>query len=335
MKKVTIQTISEMTNVSKSTVSRALNGTGYVQEDIRARILEVAEEMGYQKTQRPTPGFRKRRPPIAVVFPSFSDAFFGSIIEGISAVADENDSSILLFSTHHSVEMERKVLKKLQDVSISGMIFTPVAAYEGIDGWNWLQGEMEKLHIPVVLVDRSDKRSNCDSIVYDNYNGAYLIGERLVDEGYRSIGMIVGDTCLQLGYDRLAGFTHALSIHDIHVSADFMYTDERIISTEAAYAFANECIRAGKLPDAVFLSNSLIGDGFLRAMFANGLQPGKDVRCIGFDYLDILNVMDIQYTYLERETYKTGQRAMQMILDHFQGEIDSRREFIIPAKMIN
>ncbi|MGN0184580.1 MAG: LacI family DNA-binding transcriptional regulator [Aristaeellaceae bacterium] len=335
MKKVTIQSISEMASVSKSTVSRALNDTGYVQEDIKARILQVADELGYTRRQKPANADPKRRITIAVVFPSFSDTFFGSIIEGISSVADREDSSILLFSTHDSVEREQRILKKLREMNISGMIFTPVAAYDGIEGWNRLQREMSRLQVPIVLVDRSDKRSNCDSIVFDNYNGAYLLGERLAKEGYSDIGAIVGDTCLQLGHDRLAGFSQALSVNGLTVSTEFFYTDERIISTQMAYEYTMERIRLGKLPKAVFLSNSLVANGFLKALFANDMKPGQDVRCMGFDYLDIQNVIDLQYTYLERETFKTGQMAVQMILDHFKTEIVSRREFITPARMIN
>lgn len=333
MKKVTIQSISEMANVSKSTVSRALNDTGYVQENIKARILQVADELGYARKTRIANVEAKRRITIAVVFPSFSDTFFGSIIEGISSIADQEDSSILLYSTHDSVEREQRILHKLRDMNISGLIFTPVAAYDGIEGWNRLQREMNYLQVPIVLVDRSDKRSNCDSIVYDNFNGAYLLGERLAREGYAQIGAIVGDTCLQLGRDRLAGFQQALNVNGLTASPDFLYTDERIISTQMAYEFTMERIRAGKLPKAVFLSNSLVANGFLKALFANELKPGQDVRCVGFDYLDIQNVIDLQYTYLERETFKTGQMAIQMILDHFRTKIVSRREFITPAQI--
>lgn len=335
MKKVTIQSIAEMANVSKSTVSRALNDAGYVQEDIKARILQVADEMGYARRQKPANAGKKRCITIAVVFPSFSDPFFGSVIEGISSIADEEDSSILLYSTHDSVEREQRILSKLQRMNISGLIFTPVAAYDGIDSWNRLQQEMNRLQVPVVLVDRSDKRSNCDSIVFDNYNGAYLLGERLVREGYTDIGAIVGDTCLQLGYDRLSGFSQALGVNGLTISNDFCYTDERIISTQMAYEYTVERIRTGKLPKAVFLSNSLVANGFLKALFANDLKPGRDIRCMGFDYLNILDVIDLQYTYLERETFKIGQMAIQMILDHFKTEIVSRREFITPAHMIN
>lgn len=328
MKKVTINAIAEKANVSKSTVSRAINGNGYVQQDIKDYIISVAQDMGYSKLKK------NKRITVAVVFPSFSDVFFGSIIEGISKFAEEKDCCILLYSTHHSTKKEEEILTKLCDMDISGLIFTPVAAYDGIEGWNRIQNEMDNLHIPIVLVDRSDKRANCDSIIYDNYNGAYLLGERLINEGYTDIGAIIGDTNLQLGHNRLEGFKNALRVHNLKITEDFFLTDERIISSEKAYIFTEEKIKERKLPKAVFISNTLIGEGFFKALFANKIEPGKDVRIVGFDYMDFLNVISIPYTYLNRETGKTGQMAMQMILDHFNSKIVSKRDYIIPATIM-
>lgn len=334
MKKVTIQTIASEAGVSKATVSRALNSSGYVQEEIRQHIFKVADELGYTKVQRTRPDKKEHHTTVAVVFPSLTADFFGAIIDGISSLADEMNISILLFSTQDSVEKEKRILLRLRDLRVSGLIFIPVAAYDGIEGWNKLQAMMAMLHLPIVLVDRSDKRLKCDSIVYDNYNGAYLLGEKLVSEGCAKIGAIIGDTCLELGLDRDAGFRHALSVGGKSISEDFYYTDERIISSKMAYEFTTRKIKEGKLPEGVFLSNSLIANGFFKALFENNLMPGRDVRCMGFDFLDLLNVMDLEYSYLDRETYQTGRMAMQMLLDHYKTDIISKREFVIPAKLV-
>lgn len=48
MRKITIETIAEMLNISKSTVSRAFCNTHDIKEDTRQRVLELAEELGYE-----------------------------------------------------------------------------------------------------------------------------------------------------------------------------------------------------------------------------------------------------------------------------------------------
>lgn len=334
MGKITLQEIADIAHVSKSTVSRALNNSGYVSEEVRSKILKIAEENAYNGLK--LRNFQQSTKPgvIGVVFPTLTSEFFGSIAEGITSVADEKEYGVMLFATNDDPRKELHSLDILKELNVSGVIITPVAAYDAMAGWNRLQNKLDALNIPVVLVDRNVKRSNWDSIYYDNYNGAYLIGETLVKEGHERIGAMIGDLCLQLGVDRLNGFNHALEMGRKSISTDFFLQSENVISIEKAYRYTAQAIQENRLPDAVFVSNSLIATGFLKAIFAYGLVPGKDVRCIGFDYLDALNVLDFEYSYLERETFETGRMAMQMLLDRFEHNIASRREYVTPAKLV-
>lgn len=334
MSKITINDIADIAGVSKSTVSRALNNSGYVNEEVRMKILQIAKDNSY-KFSASTVNFSKGgQAMIGVVFPSLKSPFFSNIVEGISRVADENECGIVVCSTNDNPEKELRSIKMLQGRKIKGLIITPTAVYQGVEGWNALQAELNTLNIPVVLVDRNMKKSNWDSITFDNYNGAYMLGEMVVAEGYKKIGAIIADTCLQLGMDRLNGFKQALEVNGLKLDAQCLYVDERIISREMAYDYTVQKIQNNLLPDAIFLSNTLIAEGFFKALFAAGLKPGRDIRCLGFDHIDVLDIIDFEYTYLEREMVETGMMAMQMLLDRFQQHIESRREFITPARII-
>ena len=122
---------------------------------------------------------------------------------------------------------------------------------------------------------------------------------------------------------------------NVAMDAADLYTQEKIISKEMSFELTARIIRENRLPEAIFLSNGLIANGFFKALFAAGLTPGKDIRCIGFDYLEALDILDFEYSYLDREMETTGLMAMQMLLDRFKENIPSRREYIIPAKIIH
>lgn len=335
MGKITINDIAEKAGVSKSTVSRALNNSGYVNEEVRIRILQIAKENSYKFSASSVNFSKNEQAMIGVVFPSLKSPFFSNIVEGISRVADENECGIVVCSTNDSPEKELRSLKMLQGRKIKGLIITPAAVYQGMEGWNALQAELDALNIPVVLVDRNMKKSNWDSITFDNYNGAYMLGEAVAAEGYRKIGAIIGDTCLQLGADRLNGFKQALEVNGLRLDPECLYLDEKIISKEMAFEYTTQKIHNKMLPEAIFLSNTLIAEGFFKAIFAAGLKPGRDIRCLGFDHIDVLDVIDFEYTYLDREMVKTGMMAMQMLLDRFRQQIESRREFITPVRIIH
>lgn len=334
MGKMTIMDIARETGVSKSTVSRALNNSGYVKEDVKARVLEVAERNLYRsnKGKSVDAGNGNGCPVIAVILPTLKSDFFAKIIEGITNIAEQNKCGVMVFSTNNDAEVELRSVRMLSSLRVKGLIITPVAAYQAIEGWNRLQTELDLLNVPVVLVDRNVKKSKWDSISFDNFNGAYMIGERIVNEGYKQIGAIIGDTCLQLGLDRLNGFEQALKVGGCGVNKDFFYTCEGIISVEQSYFYTQKAILQKRLPEAVFLSNTLIATGFFKALFEAHLVPGKDVHCIGFDYVDALDVLDFEYEYLDRQTVQTGEMAMQMLLERFEKEIVSRREYLTPAR---
>lgn len=333
MDKMTVRDIAKIAQVSKSTVSRALNNSGYVKPDVKKQILDIARTSGYYPRKGKTLS-NGRHAVVGVIFPDLDSNFFGKIVEGITYAADKNECGVMLFSSNNLIEKEMRSIRMLRDMDISGLIITPVSAYDAIEGWNRLLNELDILNIPVVFVDRTAKRSNWDSISYDNYNGAYLIGETLLNEGHESIGAIIGDLCLQLGYDRLNGFTQALELKHVNVDPNFYLTNEKIISADDAYSFTMQKIKAGKLPEAVFLSNSLIATGFIKAVFESGLVPGKDVRCIGFDYLEALDILNFDYSYLDRGTFETGKMAMEMLLERFDSSINSKREYVIPPQLI-
>lgn len=334
MSRITISDISKKAGVSKSTVSRALNNSGYVKEDVKRRIIQIAREYSY-RTSEMIGVFPDGEPTlVGVVIPSLKSGFFSSIVEGISSVADENECGIAVCFTNDDMEKELRSLKMLRGRKIRGLIITPAAAFGGMEGWDRLQTELDALKIPVVLVDRNVKKSNWDSITYDNYNGAYLLGEVLAAEGYKKIGGIISDTCLQLGMDRLNGFKQALESNNLQIMSECLYTQEKSITKEMSYKYTISMIRQGNLPEAIFLSNNLIADGFFKAIFEAGIMPGRDIRCVGFDYMDGLDIFNFEYTYLDRQMAKTGIMAMQMLLDRFHQKIESRREFIIPAKVI-
>lgn len=98
-----------------------------------------------------------------------------------------------------------------------------------------------------------------------------------------------------------------------------------------SYRIATDWIKENRLPDAVFLSNGMIANGFLKALIENGLRPGKDIECMGFDFVEVLDILNLRYSYLDRDALNMGRIAAQML---FEPAREGQRIHIIPAKPI-
>jgi transcriptional regulator with XRE-family HTH domain len=92
----TIADVARVAQVDKSTVSRALNGTGRVSEETRQRIIAAATELGYRPS-RLAQGFRSgSSTTIGVVIGSLSDPGTTDLVSGVLEISDPAGYSILL-----------------------------------------------------------------------------------------------------------------------------------------------------------------------------------------------------------------------------------------------
>src|SRR4030042_7061599 len=98
-KRHTLADLAAVAGVALMTVSRAVNGKSGVGEDLRQRILELAEEMGYQPNQLARGLATNRSATIGLVVPDNTNPFFAQIARGVEDVAYEHGYNIFLLNT--------------------------------------------------------------------------------------------------------------------------------------------------------------------------------------------------------------------------------------------
>lgn len=333
MGNITIRDIARQAGVSKSTASRVINNVGNVNDDLRRRVIEVVNQLGYQPSAIAQGLSRQDSTLIGILVPTVSDLFFGQILQGVTEVTRQLGYTIVLCTHDNDPEKEKQALRALRSQRIKGLLITPAAGYIQNEDNNYLRGELEILDVPTVLIDRGLKMSAWDGVYYDNYNGAYLAGETVIQAGFTDIGCMVSDLALQIGKDRMRGIEQALADHGLAVNPRAFFQERGAAYVEQSYRAVQSWVQSGALPRAMFFSNGSLAKGFIKAALEAGLRIGTDIYCIGFDYLDILEILNLDYTYLERDAVNMGRIATHMLMDHFSQSIPTRREYIIPAHL--
>ncbi|WP_122641880.1 LacI family DNA-binding transcriptional regulator [Luxibacter massiliensis] len=333
---MTIKDIAQLAGVSKSTVSRVLNNASNVEEATREIVLKVMEENNYIPSATARSLSRQETTFIGVILPDLDNSFFGQIVQGINHTLAETEYTMLFCCTDNNAARELKALNLLNQQKICGLLISSSVNYCDTTTGGLIKKALTDINAPIVLIDRSIPNTPWDGVYSDNINGGYIAASSLITKGYQHIGAFVSDTKLLIGQERLLGFTRAMQEHHLAITDDYIYTQESPASLLEIYEYTCRLIDSGKLPEAIFLSNSIIANGFYKALFYKGVKPGEDIECVGFDYSEALDIMHIPYNYLERNSRLFGQTAAQMLLDSFQYKNKGkhvRREHIIPATL--
>lgn len=334
MSSLTIRDIAKLVGVSKSTVSRVLNNTGYVSEDTRRKIEKVIEEYDYAPSAAARSLSKQETNVIGVVIPEADNPFFGEILKGISDVADENNLSIIFCNTNNDEEKEKNALKMLKEQRIKGVILTPATDEKIIESDSHNKEFIQlvnALKVPVVLLDRDIDYTDWDGIFIDNNKGAFDAVTALIEAGHEKIAVITGDLKLKIGRERLKGYKKAFEYHGIEI--DERYIFEGDFTTDTAYELSKRIINMEEPPTAVFTSNNLSNLGFLKAVFEAGLKIPEDIAFVGFDNVPLVDIFNINLTVVDRDAVKMGRMAMELLIKRLNNPANEKERIIIAPNL--
>lgn len=329
---ITINDIALLAGVSKSTVSRVLTNSGYVNEETKKKILEVMEEYGYQPSASARNLSKRLTNTIGVVIPEMWNSFFYEVLSGIAQVVDQNDLTLIYCNTDNNALKEEKALNMLEAQRVRGVILTPAIAYSDPAAAKKLWRMLDKLNAPVVFVDRDVDNSKWDGVFYENFQSAYCATETLIKSGNRTIGIITGDLNLKIARDRYRGYCQAMEDYNIPILEQYIYHSD--FSIDTAYNLSSKMFQSNDIPDAIFTCNNQTSLGFIRAVRENKMKLGREIAAIGIDHIDVLDMIDYKFSYVTRDTVEMGCRAMNLLLERLNNPDKERTICVMPYKVV-
>lgn len=310
--KVTIKDIANECQVSKATVSRYLNGSGYVSIEVADRIKKSIEEMNYVPSATARSLSTQKSNVVGIVTPESNNLFFAEVFKGMSEVAEECGLSVIYINTYNNKDTEMKALNSLRTNDICGLIITPINGGKENETYiKNLKQAIDILNVPVVVFDREIEGSNWYGVYSDNEEGAYKCTKLLIDKGHKNIATITGDMNLKLGQLRHKGFLKA--IHECNDIVDKPIILKGDFTTETAYIQTLKLLTQNRKLTAIFSPNNQTTIGILKAMFEQNLKVPEDIGVVGFDDIQILNDLHIPISVLKRNTFKMGKICMELL----------------------
>ena len=229
--KSTIKKLSEMAHVTKSTVSKALNGQKGVSEEKRQEIMRLASEINYRPNANARALAHQKTEMIGLVIPpdarySLSGAYWSEIIASVADEANKNNYNLLLI-----VAEKNAIGKTLENVILKRSVDGLIVAAEQITTEEISM--LDTSGIPFVIQGRSPLCSHC-CVDVRNQDGAEMLTKKLVDKGYKNIGCISGPDSFLYVKERIAGFRNvikAAGLNDAMVMNTYYSEEETVKNT--------------------------------------------------------------------------------------------------------
>ncbi|WIF94202.1 LacI family DNA-binding transcriptional regulator [Caminicella sporogenes] len=329
---VTIKDIAKAAGVSRATVSRVLNDSGYVREETRQKVLKTIKELNYTPSAIARSLSTSRTNTIGVIVPEINNPFFGEIIKGISQVADEHNLNIILCNTDDNKEKELKALKLLKQQRIEGIIITPTYPEDEFN--REYLSSLENLGIPIVLLDGHVEYFNFSGVFIDHIKGAYDAATALIEAGHRKIAIITGYMNSRPAIERLIGYKKALEINNIPVEEKYIFYGD--YTHETAYNITKEILNMKDRPTAIFVMSNMMILGCMKAFYEENIRVPEDMAIIGFDKIDALNIIGMNISFVNGPTIEMGKMGMKILIESLDNRKDVKelKRIILMPKLV-
>lgn len=308
-----IYEIAQEVGVSPSTVARALRGTGYCSKEKYDRIMEAAARLNYVPSHAARSLKSKRTNKILFCIPDIYNPFYFGMIKGASDVLDQHGYYCILCHTRGDKALEKKMLQNLKEGYGDGMIFV---------SFDFNKDNIAQVNAcgrPVVLTNNYQSlqgEDRFDCVYIDTFEGIFLSCVHFIRQGYRSIGYIGGDTAVQTGRERFAGFVKAMNEYGIPINQRLLREGD--FSRAGGDRAMDEMIRAGTVPEALVVANDLMAIGALQACRRHGLAIPRDVAIIGMDNTDMASCTTPELSSVNMKEEEIGRQAARLLMERIQ-----------------
>jgi LacI family transcriptional regulator len=305
---VTIRDLAAHANVSPATVSRVINNTGYVSGDTRTRVETAIKELGY----RPDAHARGLRGMpsglIGLVIPSILNVFYTALAQVIENRLRQLGYTMLLGVTKDDADLYINYLNHFEGLKVDGIICVPPPDGKCLDTIQ----DLVDHGMPMVEVNRRQECPVLDAVLADNFQGARLATQYLIDLGHQRIAFIVGSLETTTGKHRLDGFRWTMTDAGLEIDPALIKIGE--FSKEYGIQAIEELLCVSPRPTAIFTTSNRILMGAMTALAEHQVGVPDEISIVSFDDSEWLGFWRPPITAVDVAVDEMGTLAVELLM---------------------
>lgn len=298
--------IAQICGVSRTTVYRALTGTGRINQETKERILQVAKENNYTPDLLARSLAKGTTRTISVIVMNVTNQHFSQMLNCVEQEARKKDFRVNITLHNHDAVLEREQIQQMMNYHVDGIILSSV-----INSHEYSEF-IRRSSIPIVTIDNKIAE-DIPFVGVDDRAAIYKVTRMAVQKEYEKIVFVSPKLPKKgLNYvheERIAGFLEAVqqaSREGKKIVSQLIYTDIPISNRSGLE------LTEGK---TVFIcSGDIFALELMEYFRKQGKEAGKDYGLVGFDHIDMLHYISPKLTTIDNATSQVATEAVKMLM---------------------
>lgn len=307
----TIKDIAKIVGVSPSTVSRVINGTAPISDEVTARIRKAMKEMDYHPNARARSFATGVTNTAGLVMnatneATFSNSFFNRSVFAIEKVLQDHAYNLLI--ANDNGQSDSQILELVQGKKVDGLIIPSSSLDDRLISF------LQNAEFPFVVMGEPARRAEeVPWVDVDNEQGAVEGTEELLRSGYPEAVLIADDDETVFSRNRLRGYREAVQFR----------CREQVVMAHHRYEDLGKKLvkEVGSLQNKGFLcASNEIAFYTRRALKELEIQVPEEAGIVTFDNYPLAEYMDPPFTAIDVDTYQLGEKAAEMLMECMHGK---------------
>ena len=323
----TIKEVAEKAGVSVSTVSHVINGTRFVSDDLKNKVLSVMECLDYQPNRIARSLRKKQTNSLGLIVADITNPFYSEIAWSIEYLSYIQKYSVMLCNSDGDPEKEQFYLNQLSQWQVDGIILVssmifPTRMISVGDG-----------NLPIILIDHDCPGYDFDTVLIDDFYAGKLATEHLIRLGHKRIACITGSKETIPSYKRVYGYKASLEANGLEYDpALVLRGDFNIIS---GVNCTNRLLEMENRPTAIFACNDLMAMGVMQSAYTHGLKIPDDLSVVGLDDIYWSKYTVPPLTTIKLPVHQLAEEAVKNLLSRIENPDKASRTVMMEVHLEN
>lgn len=305
----TMKDIARLAQVSTSTVSHVVNGSRFVSDEIREKVMRVVAELNYTPSAVARSLKVKETKTIGLLVTATNNPFFAEVMAGVEQYCQQHQYNLIIATTGGDTKRLQQNLQTLMHKQVDGLLLMC-----GDSRFN-VKANIN-ISVPLVVMDWWFTELNADKILENSELGGYLATKSLIDAGHKKIGIITGNLKKSLAVNRLKGYKKALLEADIQLNSDWIV--ESHFDFEGGIVGMQKLLSTEDRPTAVFCCSDTIAVGAYQVIHQQGLRIPQDISVIGYDDIELARYLSPPLSTVSQPKAELGKLAVEILLQRIK-----------------